>query len=252
MNDGESQPPANDRLKGTTTLEERAGSPLFQTKTDAAFAFLLRAITYGDLKPGDRILAGEWSAKAGVSQIPLREALRRLEAQKLVRVDPHRGASVLVRGHEEYEEVYLIRKSLETLAARQVIVRSTPSELTNLISTLERDIEEQDKALQMRDWRRVHSLGRAMHMMFYRASKLPHLIELIESQMVAYAFNVARLPRTVPDDIVHIHHELLAALKSGDADRLAAVLETDLDNFHQALMQTMFTNPPTNERVAAS
>jgi DNA-binding GntR family transcriptional regulator len=221
-------------------MEERAGSPLFQTKTDAAFAHLLRAIMHGDLKPGDRILAAEWAAKAGVSQIPIREAIRRLEAQRLVRVDPHRGASVTVRTREQYEETMLIRESLETLAARKAVERSTPEELDLLIDELERLVKMQEDDLRVRNWRGVNQVSVKIHQTLYEASRLPVLIELIDAQRVAYAFDASAVPPSVSDQTVDVHNELLDALKTHDPEKVAAALQKDLRVLHTAVMASVF------------
>lgn len=230
-------------------MEERAGSPLFQTKTDAAFAHLLRAIMYGELKPGDRILAAEWAARAGVSQIPIREAIRRLEAQRLVRVDPHRGASVTVRTREQFEETILIREALESLAARQAVERATPEEYERLVAEIEGLVKEQEADLEVRNWRGVNQLSRKIHGVLYEASRLPVLIELIEAQRVAYTFDASAVPPAVADQTIHAHHELLAALKTRDPEKVADALRTDLRRLHEALMTSQF---PEEAPIAAA
>lgn len=72
----------------------------------------------GRLKPGDRLRQDELADTFGVSTMPIREALRQLQAEGLVVFRPRRGATVARLSVSEYEEIYLVREALETLACR--------------------------------------------------------------------------------------------------------------------------------------
>src|SRR5690349_5285048 len=110
------------------------GAPVeFQTKTDYAFASLRDAIVTGRLKPGDWIRSQEWADDLQVSQIPVREALSRLQAQGLVEIHPHRGVQVMGRSLAHVSETYLIRAALESLAAKVAIESSTDEEFDALV-----------------------------------------------------------------------------------------------------------------------
>ena len=81
------------------------------------------AIVFGELAPGGRIIEEEIAARYDVSRSPVRDALRRLEADGLVvRVD-HRGARVTPISRSDLDEVYLCRIELEGLAAQQAAKR---------------------------------------------------------------------------------------------------------------------------------
>lgn len=75
-------------------------------------------ILNGPLKPGDRLRQDELANAFGVSTMPIREALRQLQAEGLVIFRPRRGATVASLSVSEYEEIYRIREELETLACR--------------------------------------------------------------------------------------------------------------------------------------
>jgi DNA-binding GntR family transcriptional regulator len=77
------------------------------------------AIVFGELKPGERIIEEEIAARYDVSRSPVRDALRRLEADGLVVRADHRGARVTPIGRFDLDEVYLCRIELEGLAAQQ-------------------------------------------------------------------------------------------------------------------------------------
>lgn len=79
------------------------------------------AILRGELKPGHRLAQVELSEELGVSRIPLRDALRRLEAEGLVEIDGRRGARVSSLSPGDVEEIYAMRKLLESECARRAI-----------------------------------------------------------------------------------------------------------------------------------
>jgi DNA-binding GntR family transcriptional regulator len=111
--------------------ERRTESPVMPTPVNSSSP----AITYGNvqnavvdgirdmilnghLKPGDRLRQDELADAFGVSTMPIREALRQLQAEGLVVFRPRRGATVARLAVSEYEEIYRIREALETLACR--------------------------------------------------------------------------------------------------------------------------------------
>lgn len=80
---------------------------------------LASAIVFGELAPGGRIIEEEIAARYDVSRSPVRDALRRLEADGLVVREDHRGARVTPISRRDLDEVYQCRIELEGLAAQQ-------------------------------------------------------------------------------------------------------------------------------------
>jgi DNA-binding GntR family transcriptional regulator len=85
---------------------------------DAVVDGIRDMILNGHLKPGDRLRQDELAGTFGVSTMPIREALRQLQAEGLVTFRPRRGATVASLSVSDYEEIYRIREALETLACR--------------------------------------------------------------------------------------------------------------------------------------
>ena len=83
---------------------------------------LRELILKGEFKMGDRLMQEEWASKLGVSRMPLREALRQLEVEGLVRIEPRRGAIVTPVSIEDIEEIYQLRALLEG----EAVVKSLP------------------------------------------------------------------------------------------------------------------------------
>lgn len=83
---------------------------------------LRELILKGEFKMGERLMQEEWAQKLGVSRMPLREALRQLEVEGLVRIEPRRGAVVTPVSTEDIEEIYQLRALLEG----EAVVKSLP------------------------------------------------------------------------------------------------------------------------------
>src|ERR1700749_5213568 len=79
---------------------------------------LLRKIMQGELPPGARLVELQSARDLNTSQGPVREALRELEAMDLVTTEPYKGSRVREVTPQEIREAYVVRASLEELAAR--------------------------------------------------------------------------------------------------------------------------------------
>ena len=95
------------------------------------------AILNGHFQPGDRLVEQDLRREMGISRGSLREALRRLEAEKLITMAPNRGPSVAVIGWTEAEQIYHVRAILEGEAAAQFAVRATVSEIKRMRAALD-------------------------------------------------------------------------------------------------------------------
>ncbi|PZU25614.1 MAG: GntR family transcriptional regulator [Shinella sp.] len=82
-------------------------------------------ITSGRYAPGSRLVERELCEELGVSRTSLREALRKLEAEKLVEIVPHKGPVVASISLEEAREIYALRELLEGFAAHEFAIRGT-------------------------------------------------------------------------------------------------------------------------------
>lgn len=93
---------------------------------------LLTWIMEGDLPPGSRIVETRIARELGISQGPVREALRDLATLGLVELQPYRGARVRMPTIEEHLEAIVVRGELEALAAREVAGRLTEAQVDEL------------------------------------------------------------------------------------------------------------------------
>ena len=124
-------------------------------------AYLREAILGGRLRPGDRIRQEEVAERLGASRLPVREALRMLEAEGLTELEPHKGARVPRLTQHEVEVIYQMRERLEPLALAESLPRLDTGDHERL-GRLQQRIEEND------DLEKFLDLDRDFHLLTYR------------------------------------------------------------------------------------
>jgi DNA-binding GntR family transcriptional regulator len=96
---------------------------------DEAATALRASILSGEIRAGARIRIAELEDRLGISRIPIREALRRLEAEGLVKTTPHRATVATPLSLTELWDVYDVREALEIRAAKRSVARLSPEQL---------------------------------------------------------------------------------------------------------------------------
>jgi DNA-binding GntR family transcriptional regulator len=99
---------------------------------DESYAMLRAQILDGSLKPGTRLQQDDIARQFGLSRVPLREAIRKLEGERLVVVIPRRGVTVPDLSDEDLIDIYLIRIQLEPLAFRRAVEAGTDEQIADL------------------------------------------------------------------------------------------------------------------------
>lgn len=104
---------------------------------DAVKDAIVSRILDGTYRPGERVVESRLAQEFGTSQAPVREALRELEALRLIETRPHRGARVRSVTLEEIGETYPVRAALEEVAGREAASRMTDGVLVRLQDELD-------------------------------------------------------------------------------------------------------------------
>jgi DNA-binding GntR family transcriptional regulator len=125
------QTPGDSAARVLREIFERA-SPRHLTMADLTSAVLRTAIVSAAIGPGERINQDVVAGALGISRVPVRSALLRLEAEGLVERQPHRGATVAVLSSEEIRDLYEARIVLEMNAVRRAIAAMTADRLATL------------------------------------------------------------------------------------------------------------------------
>jgi DNA-binding GntR family transcriptional regulator len=192
-------------------------------------------IIRGDLVPGQYLRLEEIATRFDVSTMPVRELLRDLEAEGLVTIFPHRGATVTQLSADELQDIYDIRVTLEEMATRLAVPLMTKTTLTELTSL----IEQMENRLG--DVAAVVKLNHQFHHTLYAASGRKHLCELTrilryrtQHYLHVYLVEVelGHFPKTQGE-----HRAILEACKRGDAEQAAALMHDHVAQAGRAIVE---------------
>lgn len=187
----------------------------YSSKSDIVCAILREQIISGELSPAEPLRQRDLAAKFGVSQTPVREALRRLESEGLVVNDPHRGATVIESRSGTIEDNAQIRAVLEPLGAR-LAARAITEEQVAVLTRL-----NDEMAALPEDDHRYGVLNREFHFTIYQAAASPMLLSMMRLlwQAMPDGPKVTRSHRESVDQ----HRRLIGALADRDADAAADI-----------------------------
>jgi DNA-binding GntR family transcriptional regulator len=197
-----------------------AKSSIPRTVKDTLVESLREEIVRGDLAPGQHLRLADIATRFDVSTVPVREALRDLEAEGLVTIFPHRGSVVSELSVDDLRDIYDIRATLEELATRLAVPHMTDATLAELTSL----VEEMDRHLG--DVVNLVRLNHQFHLTLYAASGRSHLRELnrmlryrTQHYLRAFVNDLGRMPRAQEE-----HRAILEACKRGDVDQAAGLI----------------------------
>jgi DNA-binding GntR family transcriptional regulator len=207
--------------------------PYFVTKLDLAEQLLIRAIASGEIAPGEPLRQLELADRLGVSATPVREALRRLEAQGLVVRHPHRGVRVAQVKPEEMTELYIIRASLEGLAVEHAVPNLTKKD----IEALEQIHRRLDSGRERGALKGLRKLNYEFHTTLYQHSELPRLIRIIDSLWPLFPWDSIWAIPGRADSSAAEHREILAALHDRDATAAGDAMRRHIESGAEALIK---------------
>jgi DNA-binding GntR family transcriptional regulator len=159
----------------TSTLGNWTPDAGHRTLAEKAFVALHDAIVVGELKPGERLPIEELAEVLDMSPMPVREALRRLDAAGLVENVPHRGARITELSIEDLYDVYQARLALEPLAVEHAARRFSARDAQR-----GRELLDSLNALGDSNTPNVWAAHTAFHFALYEAADSAWLLRLIQ------------------------------------------------------------------------
>jgi len=187
---------------------------------------LMDDILRGRIKPGERIVETRVAREFGVSQAPVREAVRDLELLGFVVTSAFRSSQVREISQEERAEIYPIRAALEGLAARAACMRLDESglrHLEGLIQTMREAAAREDKQAQI-------DADIAFHMFIVEASGNRLLKQFWESMRLPMStFVTVTFSHWPLTSLADRHVPLLDALRSGNPVEAEAAMRSHLE-----------------------
>ena len=210
----------------------------YQPLRDLVFEALREAIINGTLKPGERLMEVQLAEEMGVSRTPVREAIRKLELEKLVVRVPRKGAYVADISKTEIAEVFEIRRALEGLAAQLAADRATDDQL----ETLERYLFRISEAIDKGDLEATIMLDTEFHNELYQAAnneRLGEMINNLREHIQRYRSTSLAHPGRMKQALSE-HRRIVESIGKRDATLAKKLAEEHIINAENSLMQAIF------------
>jgi DNA-binding GntR family transcriptional regulator len=232
-------------------LEPVAHSPMHEMVYDR----IREAFASGQVVPGQRIVIRDLARALGTSMMPVRDALRRLEAENAVVLTNGRTLAVPSLSAKDYEELCMIRVTLESLAAQEAAKNITAAELAEVV----RFADLGEEAAGAGDPAATSMYNRHFHWAVNAASHRPLLIRIIESlwlrvgPQISYSVQFDVQGGDVIHSAYHPHRQVIAALRNGDGASAATAMAYDISRAGQIIvahLKSIEGNPGAAEKLA--
>ncbi|MEU6825421.1 GntR family transcriptional regulator [Streptomyces atriruber] len=198
------------------TVSRWAGQlPTVKSKADLVHESLRTAIADGTLAPGERVNMDELARSFGVSKIPVREAVKRLESQGLLTSRIHSGVTVAGVDRAEMRGVFLAREAIEGLVSG-LAAENTSAELLHELARIQKAMR---KALAAGTLDALPGLNSEFHQVLACASGYRTLAELTEQLLLTIRRHrvTAPMDETNWQSVIQEHGAIIEAVRRGDA-----------------------------------
>jgi len=201
---------------------------------DKAYLQIRRWIVRQQLRPGEQLKVANLAAALNMSRTPVREALSRLEQERLVMREPMKGFTVSAMDPAEINDLHEVREALEVLAARQAAGRLRPKTLQSLKQIL----QQSGELIKRGDKKGVLQLEQDFHLLILEASGNRHLAEIGQS-ILDRIWNLQRLLILTSDQLAESqrqHQDIYLALSRGEKDLVAKLMQEHMAFAGQQLL----------------
>jgi DNA-binding GntR family transcriptional regulator len=210
--------------------------PLVHESLKSKVARTLRmAIQSGQLRPGQHLVEEELAQQLGVSRVPIREAIRVLEADGLLVTEHGRGASVANPSDTDIEEIYGLRIALESYCLAQVIDFAPEEEITSL-----QQMVDQMYAWQPQDDRvDLLELDLAFHKRLCELAANEKLLQTWSSQMAQLRMLLVLSDAYLedPGGLAHGHQRIVEAIHNRDVAKARIVLREHFNRSKERILR---------------
>lgn len=205
------------------TIDENSSTVERRTLSEQVYQYVRREILTERLRPGSELNEVALAETLGVSRGPIREAMGRLRAEKLVEVRPRRRAVVTSLSKEEFEEAYQVRRALEVLAVKL----GTPKISSDGLEKIERLVDQLDQLARDADEERFFQVNRELHRAICEQSGNWTLLEVYDQlmdRMARYSHRSARLRGSLTSSTAE-HRAILMAMRNGDPEEAGRLMD---------------------------
>lgn len=187
----------------------------YKTKIEAVLDVLREAIQNGDIRPGQRIRQDDIAERLGISPTPVREALRRLEAEGLLIYVPHKGVRVAELSVDDARDIYMVRSLVEGFAAQLAIPNLAAEDIQQLVEL--QGLMEQ--SLAKGELERLTGVNDQWHSLICKAARSRRLQEIITRLWGLFPWDTFWVIHDRAQHSVEEHRRLLQAIQRRDAEK---------------------------------
>ncbi|NLO93245.1 MAG: GntR family transcriptional regulator [Clostridiaceae bacterium] len=219
----------------------------YQPLRDVIFETLRKAIVTGEIKPGERLMEVSLAEQMGVSRTPVREAIRRLEAEGLVTMTPRKGTHVSHLSIKDIMDVLEVRTVLDKLATDLAAKRIQPVQIKSLEAAHKGFINCVEK-------NNIDGAVRKdveFHDIIYAASGNPRLIAVATSlREHVYRFRVLYMKdNLIAENVLNEHEEILSALRKAESQKASVLAEEHIRNQMESIIDTVNKKTDGDEKI---
>ena len=200
---------------------------------DQVYDVLETDILSGKYARGDLLTESKLCEKLGVSRTPIREALRRLEQENLIK-ETAKGSLVIGITEKDLDDIFIVREQLEGLAASWAAQRRTQEQL----EALSEKIDFMDFYTGRGGAEQLSRLDNEFHELIYKACDsrmLSHILASLHQNTRMARTSSLTIPSR-PNDSLKEHKAVFAAIKAGDPEAAKEAMENHVKNAHSATM----------------
>lgn len=214
--------------------------PRHLTKTELALELLRERIHSGELAPGQRLALEELTQLLGMSATPIREALRLLQADRLVDYRPHHGVVVTRLPPEVTLEIYRIRSLLEPLATELAVGGLSQERL----GELERLHTGLKAAVSSGRGKRIAESNVAWHWALYESANSTYLNDFIRRLWEGFPWRTMWALPGRAEQSLREHEAMMAAIRAHDSEHAATCMRQHIESGAETLVDPLEQPPP--------
>jgi DNA-binding GntR family transcriptional regulator len=208
-----------------------------QTLNDRAYEEIRRRLVTGQFQPGQVLVIRTLAENFGISATPVRDAMQRLVAERLLVMLPNRSIAVPLLALDTFVELVRIRAALEGLAGEL----ATPNIRLNELHQLHRLIAEGEQAAAARDMNAYVQMNQRFHFLIYGRAESPLLFQKIHelwSQVGPFFTRLFDSDAYIPiaNDV---HRAIVAALEARNGDVVRREIAHDITSAAEPLMASL-------------
>lgn len=205
---------------------------------DSVFDILRNAILDKKLEPGQRLVERNIAEQLGISRTPVREAINKLVAERLVTYIPRKGVVVSGFSKEDIIEILAIRTSLEALICSIAATKIKPRELIRLESLAEQISDEHGKG----NLKKSNQLNDKFHGIIYKAAESRRVYDYLNT-LQEYISKFTQVAYSKPgrsEEVWVEHNDIIMALSKHDSLEAEAVAKRHAQNSSNAFLEMAY------------